>query len=643
MLKAVPLLLLLLLPHNAWAARNVLILVENDMDSRFSLRLQRSLAEYIPKAEANIFIHEIPMDYEQLQRRSGASIDELLISAINLRFQTRQMFDPVEFDEVIAEGTSSGKFLDNNPQLFPNAKRSFFHILWEPKTGQLIRSDLEPKKSFEMILGSFPQTEHVVFFHFVDPILGADKDPISIAFESAWQAHFRNQVSFDVIDLYGNEATVLAKAKQLPPNTAAIYLFFRDARPISPEFDDWVTEQHQIPVFGLFEDNVERFLGGAVIGADRLADVLVAHAEQRPLEPPLKRLTKLVYNHSAMQAWGITPEQLPEEAIVLGQPDTSVSRPVVMLIVLSTSGIIVVLLLILAMQQRYRLAAAGRHAQDIAAAAEAQNKLLARLRLAREHSAIGEWSWSKRDDSLELDAIAARLHGINAETATDSSITTIHDWRDMVAKRDLTAVDDFLHCVQAGLKATEITYRIVTPRGSRKTLRVVGAVAELDDDGSVLGVHGLVTDITDTTDTQQRLEAEVSRLMHHAGDGHFGSDVAQKSLALAGMGQVHWDLLNDEIRPSARASEILNIPLYPGDRVPNVNILLAQADPDDVARVIQKLDQAKAGKDETSFTFRVHRSGDGVTTVKAAISVERDSAQQPVKLTIILLAETPTI
>lgn len=636
---------ILLLPIVAVAGekdRNVLILLENDQDSVFSMRLQRSIAEGAAFATSNIFIHEIPADYQVLLEQEGQSFNDFVVSTLKLRFKTRNIFGPIKFDEVIAQGTSSGSFLDHNPDLFPNAKRSFFHILWQPETGVLIPSDLEPSKSFDVIKRAFPDIEHVALLHFVDPTKDLASDPIVRAFTAAWNNQYRNQVTFDAINLYEDEQQIIDQANALPAKTALIYLYFRDGRPIRPRFDSWIHEQSTMPVFGLFEDSLDGFVGGAVISSDRLAEAIIARAEENLIPDTTDRITQLTYNYPELIKCGIDPEGLGAGVVIKGTPDNDIPREWVAYIVAFTAVIIAMLIGVLLIQQRKSLEEAKAFARTMSEATKRQAHLLHQLHVTREHSAIGEMHWTRQTGSLSIDAVAARLFGLDDGSWVYDTLKDIPNWRELIHKDDIALVDDFFYCVSAGLKAKQLDFRLKSANDDQRILRILGADTRHDDDGQEVGVHGLVIDISDSSHTRRHLEAEVRTLRDHAKDALAAARLSEKALDLGKMGQIQIDCSTDQIKANKRACEVLSLPFLPSDSIPGLDLLFSRVHASDLDLVFKRIKDAKSGSDVDTFRFRVRPEQNAEYVVGGAVTAYFEGSDQPVKLTIVV-CEIPEI
>jgi PAS domain S-box-containing protein len=135
-------------------------------------------------------------------------------------------------------------------------------------------------------------------------------------------------------------------------------------------------------------------------------------------------------------------------------------------------------------------------------------QLLERLRLALDFSDVGEWSWDAATDAVDLSPLACKIFGI----ATGTPIT----WTRM--QEDLLNVEDAPLAARAVLKSIEdrsayrIEYRICRPVDGEQAWILASGKARYDDDGRVLGMIGLVQDVTERKLDQLLLKEEAESL-----------------------------------------------------------------------------------------------------------------------------------
>ena len=492
-------------------ARNVLVLVNDDLDSSFSLQLKAALIEKIKASEANIYLHEVPGDYEYLIDQISSKATQNLAANIELRFSSGLVGEPIEFDEIIAQGTAPGLFLDDVPNLYPQAERSFFHIPWQPKTGKRYSSGIDPALSFELILSALPKTEHIVLYHATtDPTIELT-DLIEFSFESVWLSRFRTDFSFEIKNLLSPSDSLIRHAEFLPENSVAVYVLYHDMRPPDPAFHAWLEKQSHLPLFGVFEHNIESFFGGAIISADGLAQTIVTKANNEKNVFTTTNFTKKIINWTPAKKMGVDTDNLSKNIELRGIPDTSVSRGMAIVLTAVAALIIFILILALLAISRKRLNLERERWAEIAEHAAEQSTLITKLKSTRELSAIGEWFW-RVDESFCLDAVGAVLMGLDPPLSGQEEYIEVDGWNNLLHPDDLDYLNNYFHCIKAGLKESELVIRIIRLDKEERVLRISGTTPETDSDGTVMGVRGLMRDITETHNTRGRLLKEIEGL-----------------------------------------------------------------------------------------------------------------------------------
>ena len=142
-------------------------------------------------------------------------------------------------------------------------------------------------------------------------------------------------------------------------------------------------------------------------------------------------------------------------------------------------------------------------------------ELLERLRLALAFSEIGEWTWNANSDAVNLSVLACEILGLAPHTA----IT----WEEMQAS--LLHKDDGPRAAAAVRSAIEsdsvyrIEYRVQRPADGREIWVSASGKARYDTDGSVLGMIGVLQDVTERKLEQLALteEAETLDILNRTG------------------------------------------------------------------------------------------------------------------------------
>gem|GEM_PF-399561 len=144
------------------------------------------------------------------------------------------------------------------------------------------------------------------------------------------------------------------------------------------------------------------------------------------------------------------------------------------------------------------LAAAVAHERGEAAAAIEQRE--AKLRIALDAARMGTWSWSARDDRLIWDDALRRIYQVGPEER-------IASYRDFIGRvhpedRELVAAMVGRALNQGG--RLDFEFRVLLPDGRIRWIADQGRVV-LGTDGSVAGLTGVCSDVTDRRDTEEQL------------------------------------------------------------------------------------------------------------------------------------------
>ena len=137
--------------------------------------------------------------------------------------------------------------------------------------------------------------------------------------------------------------------------------------------------------------------------------------------------------------------------------------------------------------------------------AEGQHGTEASLRLALDFSDIGDWSWDAHSDALTLSATACRIFGVAAGTRMTWSEMQGNLLHPEDAPRAAAAVLEAI----AARSAYRIDYRMRRADGGEAWVLTTGK-AHYDEHGTVIGMVGLVQDVTDRKHAQLALAEEAA-------------------------------------------------------------------------------------------------------------------------------------
>ena len=180
------------------------------------------------------------------------------------------------------------------------------------------------------------------------------------------------------------------------------------------------------------------------------------------------------------------------------------------------------------------------------------------------------------------------------------------------------AYSGFRHHIDTALSGTRVVYerQMVTPHGPRQV--EVTLIPQLSGDGSVVGVFGLINDLTVRHEAEQQRARSEERL----------------SLALesSGLALFDWDLKGDRIYHSAQASAMRDEPAV--ETTASAAELRSFVHPDDMDAMRTSLKAALAGAVPIyRAEFRIRRrSGDWLWVRARGRVVERDSSGRALRL-----------
>jgi PAS domain S-box-containing protein len=149
---------------------------------------------------------------------------------------------------------------------------------------------------------------------------------------------------------------------------------------------------------------------------------------------------------------------------------------------------------------------------DITAVKLAQTELregAERLRLALEASRMGDWSWDAATDRIVLSARAAEVFGIAVEDGT-----TWAGLRGILHPEDAVRAAAAVEAAVATRGTYEIEYRARRPSDRAEIWVAAKGRATYRPDGAVVGMIGVVQDITERKRVEER-QALLIRELHH--------------------------------------------------------------------------------------------------------------------------------
>ncbi len=220
-------------------------------------------------------------------------------------------------------------------------------------------------------------------------------------------------------------------------------------------------------------------------------------------------------------------------------------------------------------------------------------------------------------DAVYVKDLNGRYLMVNAAAAAAVGL----DRDELVGKTDREVFPDDWELVQAAdqkVLASGTSHTIeeaVVIEGELRTF--LSAKAPLrDDDGNVIGLIGISTDITARKAAEEELKQREAKLI--------------EAQAIAGVGTWEWDLVKGEATWSPETYRMFGV--CPDEFEPSYESFLAAVHPGDRERVAAALDEATASGSAYEVEYRLVRPDGEIRTVLARAQVFIDLDGQPVRL-----------
>lgn len=234
----------------------------------------------------------------------------------------------------------------------------------------------------------------------------------------------------------------------------------------------------------------------------------------------------------------------------------------------------------------------------------------ARLNIALTAAKMGDWSWNAITDLITFSDRATEIFGI----ASGSHLT----WKQVLelvhpADRDRTqlAVEQAI----AEQNDYSIEYRIIRPDSTQIWVAAMGRAYQ-DGNGEVLGMHGVVQDITSRKQAEESLRQ---------------ANIQLESALLAGSVYTwRWSITDNRLFGNTALAHLFAVdPGEAGDGLP-IEVFINAIHPDDRAGVFAKINQAIGTGEEYIAEYRVYTATGEERWVMARGMVEYDDAGNPI-------------
>jgi hypothetical protein len=181
---------------------------------------------------------------------------------------------------IISQGSASGMFLESQPNFFPNAERIFTHILWQPKTGTLIPSDIDLAESLEHIVTMFPSRSQLLlignyaaFSSYLTTSLVQENQNSSALTIIRSDYKVQDIVDKTPIDSYENTVALLTHPSETQSELTAL---------------QWLKD-NDIPVLYMFASENDllkhKSVGGLIVSPLKMASLITKIINRVPLTP----------------------------------------------------------------------------------------------------------------------------------------------------------------------------------------------------------------------------------------------------------------------------------------------------------------------------------------------------------------------
>ncbi len=289
---------------------------------------------------------------------------------------------------------------------------------------------------------------------------------------------------------------LLAKASQMPPDSAFLYIHFnRDSDGnifTNEEAVSLISEKSSVPIYAMTDYLLDSGIAGGIImspymhgyqTAEMAAEVMQG---TKPQEIKIKRDSYNSYpgfSYNALVRYGFDFSKLPKDSVIINQPDTSIKIPVVEYLAILAAGVGFFFLSVLLVISNRKL----KITDELLKASEE------RLSMAIHATKDGLWDWNFETEEYHINDSGLEILGYKK----DEIIFSPDFWKILIHPKDRKkTLESFNESLK---KPGEFTreYRIKTKSGAYRWIRTRGSVFKVNDNraGRILGTF---SDIEET-------------------------------------------------------------------------------------------------------------------------------------------------
>ncbi len=365
LLHALLVFFIFLLPgFNATSA--TLIILERSGTSTFTQELNRQLKQ--TSFNTPVYISFVDAFYSSLSKSERSKTFPLYNKAVML---IAGIDETTPITRIISQGSSAGMFLEQYPDFFPAAERLFTHILWAPKTGQRIPSDINLRDSIKHISQLFPNKSHLL-------LVGNYNGFSSYLTERLLENQSESNLALIKTD-YQESVILDSTPPSFIKDTVALVTHPPQSQQEQAAFN-WLKANH-IPVLFLFSSEFDliryKNVGGLVVSPFKLGSLIEKIVNNNVLTKDDMEVTVALYHNDALAHYGLDPASYSEDYQIVGRIEYSYEEIQYMMIIgLLIFTLFLIILLIMNNKNRQLL---NERASNAEYANREKDKLMANI------------------------------------------------------------------------------------------------------------------------------------------------------------------------------------------------------------------------------------------------------------------------